>query len=141
MRFHMIPVPDEVAEELLESGTKRIVVRIGDQTSRRALQGKEGERCIVIGKAALSEFGLSYGDKTEVEVWPDAQPHKIDICEEFREALAQDDAARARWETFPEGKQRSLAYHVNSAKQEATRIRRALEVTEKIRTHTLHRDQ
>jgi uncharacterized protein YdeI (YjbR/CyaY-like superfamily) len=56
-------------------------------------------------------------------------------------ALAQDPAAQARWDTFPPGRQRSLASYVTSAKTEPTRIKRAVALATKIRTHTLYGDR
>ena len=70
----------------------------------------------------------------------DPNPDAVEIAEELLEALAQDDEARERWETFTPGMQRSVNHYVDSAKRPETRIRRAVEVTEKIRTRTLHGD-
>ncbi len=59
----------------------------------------------------------------------------------FALVLEQDPAARERWDTFPVGRQRSLLHFITSAKQEATQIKRAWELAEKIRTHTLYGDK
>ena len=55
-------------------------------------------------------------------------------------ALDQDDAARARWDTFTPGRQRSLLVYITGAKTEPTRIKRALDLAQKIRTHSLYGD-
>ena len=67
------------------------------------------------------------------------------IAEELTEALSQDTDAQARWDTFTPGKKRSINHYINhyidSAKRPETRAKRAVEMTKKIRTHTLHRDK
>ena len=60
--------------------------------------------------------------------------------EELEEVLRQDAEAFARWQTFTTGKKRSLALYVTTAKRIETRIKRALELAEKIRTNQLHSD-
>ena len=49
-------------------------------------------------------------------------------------------SAAARFASLTPGRQRSLAYYVDSAKRDATRIRRALDLAHKLKTHTLYGD-
>ena len=69
-----------------------------------------------------------------------AAPDKIDLCEELKAVLEQDLEAAARFCEFTPGRQRGLAYYVNSAKRVETRVRRALEVVHKLKSRTLRMD-
>lgn len=141
MNPHGIPFPDSVAEELFQNSTKRLIVRINGYEMRRGLQGgAESGSHIVVGLSLLKEVGLELGDSVGVEVSQDPDPGAIDLCDELLIALDQDDAAKERWSQLSLGRQRSLAYHVGSAKREETRIRRALDIALKLRTRTLHGD-
>ncbi len=141
MRFHALVIPDDIADAYRKAGITRVIARLNGAESRRAIQRKrDGRRLLVLGRDALKEAGVEVGDAVEVELRPDANPDEIDLGEEFAEVLAQDDEARARWETFTVGRRRSLAYYVTSAKRSDTRLKRALELAERIRTNTLFGD-
>lgn len=141
MRFHALVIPDDIADAYEKAGITRVIACLNGAESRRAIQRKrDGRRLLVLGRDALKEAGVDVGDAVEVELHPDAKPDEIDLGDEFAEVLAQDDEARARWETFTIGRRRSLAYYVTSAKRSDTRLKRALELAERIRTNTLFGD-
>ena len=142
MKHHVLILPRNTAEAFNKEGNKRVVLLIGGNEYRRAIQNKkDGRRLIVLGQQILKECDLHVGDLVEVRIWSDNDPDHVETGEELAEVLAQDDEARARWETFTVGKQRSLALYVTQAKRSDTRIRRALELAEKIRTRTLYGDR
>jgi hypothetical protein len=139
LRMHVIPVPELVMETF--PGVKRMIVRIGGVELRRALQGVlSGEPYVMIGLVVLKELGLRMGARVEAGIWPDPEPDNLHIAEEFEEALAQDDGAKERWDTFTPGKQRSLNHYVDSAKRAETRVKRAVELATKIRERRLYGD-
>lgn len=138
MRMHYVPLPDDVAEAY--AGVRRVVVAFNDVTVRRAILSRGGgERSLALSRDLLTRAGLSYGTTVIVDLAPDPDPDHIDLGE-LAAALAADDAARARWETFTPGRQRSLAYHVTSARRAETRQARAEEIARKLRTFTLYGD-
>lgn len=137
-RMHYVPVPPEIADAL--GGAVRVLATVGDHTSRRAIQHRGGGGfMLVVGLAVLREAGLAYGETAIVTLAPDPDPDRIDLGE-LADALADDDAARARWDTFTPGRQRSMAYYVTSAKRPETRVARAREIAHKLSTHTLYGD-
>ncbi|MCB0712823.1 MAG: YdeI/OmpD-associated family protein [Ignavibacteriae bacterium] len=141
MKHHVLVIPEEVADTFEKKKVKRVVVKIEGGEYRRAIQGKkDGRRIVVLGQHILKECNLRVGEVVRVTIRGDDDPNYVDTGEELAEVLAQDDAARARWETFTVGMQRSLALYVTQAKRSDTRIKRALELVEKIRTKTLHGD-
>ncbi|MCB1064735.1 MAG: YdeI/OmpD-associated family protein [Verrucomicrobiae bacterium] len=140
MKFHVVPVWEDVAAPLLAAGHRRVVVTIKGRDIRRAIQGPEMGRYVILGMAQLREVGIKFGDAVEVGIKPDATPDAIELTEEFELVLEQDDEARARWEGFTIGRQRSLAHYLTSAKRAETRLKRAIEIAEKLRTYTLYGD-
>jgi hypothetical protein len=117
-------------------------VSLNGHTLRRAIQGpKDGERYVLFGVPFLREAGVQEGDVVPIELYPDPDPDYIDLGDEFAEVLEMDEAAAARFYSMTPGRQRSLAYYVNSAKREETRIKRALELAHKLKTNTLYGDR
>ncbi len=141
MNPHGIPIPTEISDPLWEAGLKRLIVKINGYELRRGLQGsKETGSHIVVGMDLLKEAGVGTKGQVRVEIVPDPNPEEIEVPDELLLALEQDDSANNRWMSLALGKKRSIAYHVSSAKKEETRIRRALDIANKLRTGTLHGD-
>lgn len=140
-RFHYLPLPVDVAEELDAQGVRRLVGTLNGHPVSRAVQGrKDGERYLVLGQDLLRTIRAELGDTVAVELRPDPDPDRVEVGEELAAALEQDDEAASRFYAMTPGRQRSLAYYVTSAKRAGTRISRALELTHKLRTHTLYGD-
>jgi hypothetical protein len=140
-RMHAIPLPDFLPGDLGLETHYRVIVEIsGVELNRAILAPKSGQPYLIIGLQTLHELGLQEGSPIEMTLRADPNPTTFDVAEELLEALAQDDEARERWESFTPGKRRSLNHYVDSAKRPETRIRRAVELTEKIRTRTLYGD-
>ncbi|HTJ79116.1 MAG TPA: YdeI/OmpD-associated family protein [Rariglobus sp.] len=142
MCYHALPIPDDVAEKFKASGVRRLIATINDHTFKRALQNHaDGGSFIILGREQLKICGLKLRSTATISLTPDPTPDLLDMPECFALVLDQDDEARTRWETFPIGRQRSLLHFITSAKQEATQIKRAGELAEKIRTHSLYGDK
>jgi hypothetical protein len=142
MRYHALPVPDDIAETFKASGVRRLIATINGHTCKRALQSHaDGGSFLIVGMELLKTCGLKTGSTALVTLSPDPAPDGLDMPDAFALVLEQDEAALERWNTFPIGRQRSLLHFITSAKQEATRIKRSWELAEKIRTHTLYGDK
>lgn len=141
MLHHYLEIPPEIARGYDEAGIKRVLVELNGIEYRRAIQNKQdGRRIIVLGKDILKEGNLTLNELIDVVIQPDPEPDFVDMGEELTEVLAQDDEARKRWDSFSIGRQRSLAMYVTGAKTVDTRIKRALDLAEKLRTYTLYGD-
>jgi hypothetical protein len=141
LRQHYVPVPSDIAKELEEYGTRRVIATINGLTVRRALlNNKAGDRYIFVSLDILRQIRASLNDIVLVDLMSDPDPNHIDLGEEFETVLEQDDKAADRFFGMTPGKQRGLAHYVTSAKRIETRIKRALEMAHKLRTHTLHGD-
>ena len=136
---HYVPIPTEVDVAL--EGARVVTGTLCDVPFRRAVHGrKDGAPHLRFGKEVLRRAGLSLGDTAFLEVEP-ADPDAVHLPPEFEATLQADPEAAARFATFTPGKRRSLGVHVAQARRAETRERRALELCEKIRTHTLHDDR
>ena len=141
MRYHALPVPDDIAEKLKAAGVRRLIATINGHTCKRALQNHaDGGSFLIVGQDLLKQCGLKRGSTATVSLVPDPEPDELEMPDAFALVLEQDPAARERWATFPVGRQRSLLHFITSAKQEATQIKRSWELAEKIRTHSLYGD-
>jgi len=138
---HYVPVPDNVARAVFESGTRRLIVRLNGHRERRAMHNIRGiGSAIILSKRLMREITLTYGDFVDVELRVDPEPDFVEMCEELRIALEQDQEAAERFYAMTPGRRRSLAHYANSAKRVETRIKRSLELAYKLRTRTLSGD-
>lgn len=141
MRMHYVPLPDEIADALQAEGVRRLDCTLNGLPVRRAIQRRrDGPRYLLLSQSLLREIGARFGDTVTVGLRPDPNPEHIELGEELEAALDQDAAAAERFYGMTPGRQRSLASYVTSAKRTGTRIKRALELAHKLRTHTLYGD-
>ena len=141
MPFHILPVPDEIAAAWKKARVRRLTGTINGHTINRALMNHAGGGSFfIVNRDFMREAGISLKTPAVLAFKPDPAPDRLDMPEEFRLALDQDNAARARWDTFTPGRRRSLLVYITGAKTEPTRIKRALDLAQKIRTHSLYGD-
>lgn len=141
MPFHALPVPDDLAAAWEKAKVRRLVGTINGHPVNRALMNHaDGGSFFIVSRDLMKEAGIGLKTPAVLAFHPDPTPEQLDMPEEFQIALNQDDAARARWDTFTVGRQRSLLIYVTGAKTEATRIKRSLDLAQKIRSHSLYGD-
>lgn len=141
LRFHYLEVPDEILKWVTKAGHRRVILDLAGVEHKRAIQGRVNETAvIVVGQDILRTVRAREDDEMTLQISIDPDPDFIDLCDEFQAVLDTDEEAAAKFFAFTRGKQRSLAYYANSAKRSETRIKRGLELAEKIRTNTLHGD-
>lgn len=142
MKQHYAPIPTDLANDYLARGIRRIIVTMNGLDVRRAIQSsKDGDRFILLGIPLLREIRVGFGDMIEITMRPDPEPDLVDLGEEFTAVLELDDEAANLFYAMTPGRQRSLAMYVTSAKRTETRIARALDLANKIRTRTLYGDR
>lgn len=139
-RMHVVPLPAEVDAAL--SGERIVVGTLNGVPFRRAVHGRgDGTPHLRFGRAALRAAGAAYGETVGVELRAAPDPDAVHVPAELAAALDGDPEAAARFATFMPGRQRSLGVYVDQARRPETRVRRALELCEKVRTHTLYGDR
>ena len=141
MTWHYIPLPDDVADGLLDHGVRRLIATInGVPFNRAILRRKTGERYIVASRSLLKDVGAKFGDTVILDVKPDPDPDTPGIPEELVAALENDSEAADRFYAMTAGRRRSLSHYVTTAKRPETRERRALEMAHKLSSYTLFGD-
>ena len=139
---HYIPVPDDIADQFFGADVRRVIASFKAYDISRSIHGRrQSERYILLGNAILKNAGVHQGENLIVTLRPDPEPNVVHVCEELEEALAQDDAARERFDGMTPGKRRGLTDYVCSGKREETRVKRAVEICRKLRTYTLYGDR
>ena len=136
-----IVLPEKTLQELNQPKRVRIEGTINGTPFNLAIQHiKDGRRFLMVGNTLRKEAKLKAGDKVEV-IFTLADPDEIKLPEELIEVMEQDPEGKAVFSKFTPGLQRSLAHYVTSAKQVDTRIKRALELMDKVKSGKLHVQQ
>ncbi|QNR25016.1 YdeI/OmpD-associated family protein [Croceimicrobium hydrocarbonivorans] len=130
----------DAALKFIEQHSKRVLIYGPDQKAiHRALQlRKDGYALIALSKAILKSWKLEVGDLVQIKVEPDTSEFGMSFPEEFKIVLEQDPEAAEVFERLKPGRQRGVLHYVSQPKGEESRIKRALEMAEKMRTGTLH---
>jgi hypothetical protein len=141
MPFHVLPVPDEIAAAWKKAKVRRLVGTINGFAVNRALMSHaDGGSFFIVSREIMKAAGISPKTPAALAFKPDPAPNQPEMPEEFQLVLDQDAAAKKRWDSFTPGRRRSLIVYITGAKTEPTRIKRALELARKIRTHSLYGD-
>lgn len=132
---------DQAKSFLAAYGQRVLLSFKGGGPYHRALQKrKDGYALILLSKAVLKEIGAQVGDLIEFTIAPDRSAYGMPMAEEFAEALALDPEGKKGFAALSPGRKRGLLHYVDSGKSTDTRIKRAWEVLEKIKTGTLSSD-
>jgi hypothetical protein len=130
--FH---VPDLISKVFLDTGSKRVVVRINDALEYQcALQSKgEGYYVITVNKKNRDKFGFKQGTPLKMKIWKDESTYGLPMPEGFAELLAQDEEGNRLFHGLTAGKQRNLLYYVGLAKTLDKQLERGLVMLEHLR--------
>jgi Domain of unknown function (DUF1905)/Bacteriocin-protection, YdeI or OmpD-Associated len=103
---HSVVVPRTVLAEL---SSRRVQVRIGDETFETTLGTYGGRTFLGLRKTLLTALGVGAGDQIHVELEalppveePETEPTPV-TCPELDEALATDAPLREAWLRLPDG--------------------------------------
>ncbi len=94
---------------------------------------KQGRYCIYLGKFFRDRSGIKQGQEVELTVEKDESDLGMEMPIEMEEVLAIDEEAHKIWNDITPGRKRSALYFIIKAKQEETRIKRALLVAENLK--------
>lgn len=121
---------DEQVELL--GGGKRAAVRVTvrDRSARLRLAVMGGENLVGLSKAARAELGVAIGEEVDVRIELDDAPRQVEVPDELLAAWSSQPAVSAAFEKLTYSRQREFADWVRSAKQQATRDKRAASAVE-----------
>lgn len=136
---HYVIVPPHVAQVFLDANIKRTIGTLhGADFNLALLSDGAGGRYLAVGQELRRRARVVEGSKVEIFIQADPNPDQILLCEEFEAVLELDEEAGKIFRSFRPGMQRSLAYYVNGAKLSDTRIKRALQLAEKMKRGELY---
>lgn len=132
-----IIVPFELYEKLPSAKRYRVKGFINKTPFSLAINSlKGGVKYFAVGIPLRKACKIRLGEEVEVSFHL-VDPNIVDIPEELKEVLAQDEHGNREWQALKPGMQRSLAYYVNGVKNIDSRIRRSFELIEKLKNKQL----
>lgn len=134
MLGHIIPVPEDVAARFkTDKGPARILCSIGGAPEFPcALIPRHGRHILSASLQLIRKHKLTTDQFIDISIRPD--PHNgLLLPEEFSEVLLQDEFASRVWEDLKDGDKRGYIHYLSQPKSVDSRIKRALEIAEKIK--------
>jgi len=119
-----IEVPADVMSGLGTAKRIPVVVTLGGHTYRSSVAPYKGRLMISLSAANREAAGVSGGDEVEVTLEPDTAPREVAVPADLAGALEGDPAAKARFDALSYSNQNRIVLSIESAKTEATRLRR-----------------
>lgn len=139
----IILLPYDESQAFIEAYGKRIILRGPDaKPIHRALQlRKDGYALVMVNQQVLKAWGYHPGDVVQVTIEKDESEFGMAFPEEFQVVLEQDPEAEEAFRARKPGKQRGVLHYIDSGKSEETRIKRALEMAERLKTNSLYGEE
>jgi antitoxin component of MazEF toxin-antitoxin module len=119
-----IEVPEDVMASLGTARRIPVVVTLNDYSYRSTVAPYKGRLMISLSAANRQASGVSGGDEVEVELQADTAVRTVVVPDDLARALADDDAAKTRFDALSYSNQNRIVLSIDSAKTEATRARR-----------------
>ena len=130
---HLIFLPAEIADWFLGQKLSRVEGSFNEIPFRLAIQSDgNGGRYLMINKTILKKLSLSAGALINLTLMPDKDPDRLDEPEELLEVLAQMPEAQKFYLTLTTGARRSVVIYVSQGKTVEARIKRSLQMAEKM---------
>lgn len=119
----------------LGAGTKAfpVTIAVNGVTLPLRLARMGGENMIGLAKAARAEAGVEIGATYDVEIALDEGERAVAVPDDLAAALAEDPAARERFEGLAPSHRKEFVRWVTEAKREVTRVDRIATTLEMLR--------
>jgi Bacteriocin-protection, YdeI or OmpD-Associated/Domain of unknown function (DUF1905) len=126
-----IVVPGDIVAAFERGKRVPVVVTIDGGFRYRSTIASMGGRFLISFNAETRKAtGRGAGDEVDVRLDLDDAPRVVEVPDDLADALNQDPAAKAAWDTLSYSHQRAHAESVVSAKAAATRAKRVAKVLE-----------
>lgn len=127
--YHL-PIDTAVAEQFIEGNDRRVRCTInGQETIQAALMPhKLVGYFIMTNKKLVTKLGLQAGAAVELILEKDTSEYGMDMPDELRELLNQDEDGSEYFHALTPGKQRSLIYIVAKVKNTNSRLNKSLAI-------------
>ena len=120
----------------MDGKDRRVICRLNDQIEFPCAIMFKGEDYffVNVNKPTRTKLRLEVGNKVEVEMWKDDSEYGMPMPEELAEIFLMDPEADKAFHALTKGKQRSLIYIVGKPKSSDIRIRKAVAMTEYVKS-------
>ena len=123
------PIAEDVADNFIDGNDRRVLCSInGGELLHVSLMPNKGQYFILINKNLTEKLRLSNGQKVSLTLEKDTSEYGMDMPEELRELLYQDESGSKYFHALTPGKQRSLIYLVSKVKNTNSRLNKALAI-------------
>lgn len=139
MVHHVIHVPEETAAQFRQpKGAVRVLCSVAGKAEFPCALNPRGDGYIIIAsKALISSHKLKHDTPFTVSIRKDLNDGLL-LPEELEEVLKQDEWGSSLFDKLLPGHKRGLIYYIRTAKSIDTRVKRALEIIEKLKSGRLH---
>lgn len=130
---HHLVVPKKIKEKFVSEKDRRVLIKLEglDREIPCAIMYKGDEYYFInLNKEIRKKLKLEVGAKVSVLIRKDTSEYGMPMPEELEEMFYQDPEALKYFKKLTPGKQRNLIYLVAKPKTEATRIKKALVITD-----------
>ncbi|WP_460542863.1 YdeI/OmpD-associated family protein [Echinicola sediminis] len=131
-QYHF-PIPDNIAEGLIEKENRRVVCHIENIRFQAALMKSKAYWFILINQKIRDQLGLTEGDTATLHLEKDHSEFGHKMPEELQVLLDQDDEGNELFRALTMGKQRSLVYIVTQVKNTNRRLNKALAIVDHLK--------
>ncbi len=134
MAHHIIVVPNHVAEQFIDGkGAPRVLCRVENgEEFPCAINPRHGRYVIIASLQLIRRNKLETGLPFTISLRTDPS-NGLALPEELAEVLLQDEFGSRVYESLGDGHKRGLIHYVSQPKSVDSRIKRSLEIVEKIK--------
>ena len=134
---HSLIIPERHALPFIEKGQGRVKVQVNFEGKtlnfHAALQKYQGRFVMTFGKRYQKELGIFPNDYFEMQLFEDTSRYGVEMPEELEAVLQGDPEAFKIFESFTEGKIRSLIYVIARYKNSQTKIDKSIILAENLK--------
>ncbi len=125
------PIPLNLAKETGIKSRMRVKGSIDGVTfSGTLLPGGSTKHFIVVKKELRGKIGKEVGDRVRVKINVDSSPVRVDVPDDFSQALAANPPAKAHFREIAPSHKKAYLSWIDEAKRPETRARRIAKAVE-----------
>ncbi len=134
---HHIVIPIDIKEKFVIDKDRRVIIKInGSQEIPCAIMPNGDDYFFInVNKENRKKLKIKEGDKVTVEIKKDESKYGMPMPEEFEEILYLDPEVEKYFQQLTPGKQRNLLHLIGKPKGQETRIKKAIVISEHLKTH------
>lgn len=136
--YTVFPIPAAAVGPILDRDRNRFRVLVdvngAGQISSGLMPDGKGDYFITVSKELRQRFDLTEGDAVSLTLHPDDSDYGMPLPAELAELWALDPEAHRTFHLLTPGKQRGLIYQVAKPKTARTRVKKAVQISEYLKS-------